>query len=59
MRQLDETEVRGTFAENAVHLFKGAAGRLGIEEVHDRNDEGITALCQQKLRKHMWIAGPT
>lgn len=39
----DHIEDRSSPAENRVHLFKGAVGGLGVEEVDDRDDECIAA----------------
>jgi hypothetical protein len=38
---LDDVEDAGCLAEDAVHFFEGAVGGLGVEEVDDREDEGV------------------
>jgi len=46
MGNLDNSEVGGAFAEDAVHFFKGPTCSFRVEEVHDGEDEGVAILCQ-------------
>jgi len=41
LRNLHDIENRRRIVEDGVHFFERAVGRLGIEEVDDRDDEGI------------------
>lgn len=35
-------------AEDGVHLLQRPVGGLGVEEVHDREDDGVAGPCQSR-----------
>ena len=43
---LDDCEITVAFAENAIHFFKRAVCSLWVEEVYDRNHEGVAVECR-------------
>lgn len=50
MRDAHEGKARMAFAEYCVHLLEAAARRFGIEEVDDRDNEGVSALKAGRRR---------
>jgi hypothetical protein len=41
---LDNTEDGLGLAEDRIHLLQGAVGRLRVEEIHNREDEGVAII---------------
>lgn len=45
---LHQGEVGAAFAEDGVHLFEGAVGGFGVEEVDDGEYEGIAVVKEKR-----------